>query len=67
MGRTTQESDIEPQYAQVFHFYISSRPDLWTTQIINWIWGGASFPLGVKLPGHEANNSPLTSVEDKKV
>jgi hypothetical protein len=49
-----------------FHFSMSSRPALGFTQPpIQWVPGGLS--PGVKLPGREADYSPPTTAEVKKI
>jgi hypothetical protein len=49
----------------IFLFTTMSRMALGPTQPpIQWIPG--AFSLGVKLPGHEADHSPLSSAENKE-
>jgi hypothetical protein len=55
-----------PGRVKNFHFSISSRPALGSTQPpIKWVPGG-SFP-GVRWQGREADRSPPTSAEVKKM
>jgi hypothetical protein len=56
---------LSPGRVKNFHFSISSRPALGSTQPpIKWV--GGPFP-GVKWQGREADHSPPTSAEVKKM
>jgi hypothetical protein len=55
-----------PGRVKYFHFSISSRPTLGSTQLPIKMGTGGSFP-GVKRQGREADHSPPTSAEVKKM
>jgi hypothetical protein len=44
-----------------------SRRDLSRVDPTSYLMGTGGFPLGVKRPGREANHSPITSAEVKKI
>jgi hypothetical protein len=66
-GWTTEGSEFaSPGGGKNFLFSTSSRPALGSTQPpIQWVPGALS--MGVKRPGREADHSPSTSVEVKKI
>jgi hypothetical protein len=60
-----EESQFESRWGQDFHFSMSSRPALGSTQPpIQWVPGSLS--PGVKWPGREADHSLPASTEVKK-
>jgi hypothetical protein len=64
---TTERSESSPGRVKNFHFSMSSRLALGSTQPpTQCVPGGGSFP-GVKRPGREADHSPPTSAEVKKM
>jgi hypothetical protein len=57
---------LSPGGVKNFHFSMSSRPTLGSTQSpIQWLLGALS--TGIKRPGPETNNSPPTSAEFMKM
>jgi hypothetical protein len=64
-GRLRDRSS-SPNGGKNVHLSMSSRPALWPTQPpIQWVPEAHS--SGVKRPGHEADHSPPTSAEVKKM
>jgi hypothetical protein len=65
-GLNDRGSEFESRQGQEFYFFMSSRPALGPTQPpIQWVPGALS--PGVKRPGREADHSPPTNAEVKKM
>jgi hypothetical protein len=64
-GWTTKEWELSPDRVKNFHFSISSRMALRSSQLpIQWVRGASS--QGIKWQGRETDHSPPTSAEVKK-
>jgi hypothetical protein len=66
MAEQPRDRSTSPDVGKNFHFSVSSRPSLGPTQPpIQWVPGTVA--LEIKWSGHEADYSPATRTEVKKI